>query len=331
VGNRGWQLLADMAGTSLLQAHELGNAGFATTESQSPHDTVRETLLVAVTKSSTSLKHAPEEMKDDREVTLIAVANNGYALQYASEGMKNNLEVVMTACANNGYALQWASEDMKNNLEVVMTAIAKYSGSLQYASAEMRGNHQVVLKAVAKHGRALQYALEELRSNCEIVWTAVGEDGHALQYASEEVQNNPEIVLKAVAQDAFALQYASYSLLEDESFAVEARMRHYFFKITALSGQSCIAAVEFLYGPGILRQCCSKLLGWESTGSEVFVHDSEMVTPSSLSADSPGGPARGKLVEYQLIRLSPPEGSASTSRSVQNPKGRLELMARAAH
>mmetsp|Transcript_59070 Transcript_59070/g.109152 ORF Transcript_59070/g.109152 Transcript_59070/m.109152 type:complete len:274 (-) Transcript_59070:172-993(-) len=261
------------------------------------------------------------------------VQNNSlnWGLQNAPEELRRDQEVVLAAVVRDGHALEYAAEELKRDRLVVLAAVVQDANALRYAGEALKSDHQIVLMAVTQDGDTLEYASADLRNDRKIVSTAVRGSGQALEFAGEELKRDQDIVLMAVAQDPISLHHAADSLLWDESFAVEARMRHYFFKITALSGQSCIAAVEFLYGPGILRQCCSKLLGWESTGSEVFVHDSEMVTPSSLSADSPGGPARGKLVEYQLIRLSPPEGSASTSRSVQNPKGRLELMARAAH
>jgi len=120
------------------------------------------------------------------------------------------------------------------------------------------------MAAVSQWGLALEYAAEELQCDREIVMAAVSQEGGALQHANLELRSDREIVTAATSQHYFALLYAADALLEDERFAVKARQCFHFFKITTLSGQSCIVA-EFVRGSELyfldilVRSACSKL------------------------------------------------------------------------
>ena len=61
--------------------------------------------LEAVKKDGHALRHASEEMRDDREVVMEAVKQNGYALQHASEELRRDREVVMEAVKHGGFLL----------------------------------------------------------------------------------------------------------------------------------------------------------------------------------------------------------------------------------
>ena len=61
--------------------------------------------MIAVTQGGDALKHASEELKNDREVILAAVTQYGYALEWASDELKHDEEVVLAAVAQDGGAL----------------------------------------------------------------------------------------------------------------------------------------------------------------------------------------------------------------------------------
>eukprot|EP00971_Amphidinium_carterae_P278982 5538260-Amphidinium_carterae.1 len=60
---------------------------------------------------------------------------------------------------------------------------------------------------------------------------AVLQNGLALAYAAEEFQADRDIVFTAVSDSSLALQFAADSLLEDETFARDARNAFHFFKV----------------------------------------------------------------------------------------------------
>eukprot|EP00971_Amphidinium_carterae_P174491 3458992-Amphidinium_carterae.1 len=162
--------------------------------------------------------------------------------------------------------------------------------------------------AVAQDGAALEFAAEPLKSDREIVLTAVANDGRALKFAAEPLKSDREIVLTAVAYSNFPLHnadvlvHAADALLEDESFAVEARERLYFFKVIALSGRSCIIPwpCNRLLRPQSLISVICRKLGLQSTGREMLLFG-DAVVPEDVDEDSPGCPRPGKLVQYQLV------------------------------
>ena len=151
---------------------------------------------------SLNLRHASEELRNDREIVLAAVSQYAYALEYASEELRNDREIVLAAVSQYAYALEYASEELRNNREIVLAAVSQNGRALEYASAELRNDREIVLAAVSQYGYALKYASEELRNNHEIVLAAVSQDGYALKYASDELRNDHEFMLAVVSNEA---------------------------------------------------------------------------------------------------------------------------------
>eukprot|EP00971_Amphidinium_carterae_P305378 6068651-Amphidinium_carterae.1 len=130
---------------------------------------------------------------------------------------------------------------------------------------------------VAQRGKALEFAAEPLQIDREIVLTAVANDGRALRFAAEPLKSDREIVLTAVEYNNFppivaeVFEYAADALLEDESFAVEARKPLCFFKVIALSGRSCITPCPCrVRSQALIHESCRKL-GLQSTGREMLL------------------------------------------------------------
>eukprot|EP00971_Amphidinium_carterae_P275268 5461642-Amphidinium_carterae.1 len=71
-------------------------------------------------------------------------------------------------------------------------------------------------------------------------------DGEKLKYVPEQFRDNRAIVSAAVSCRPWALQFAADTLLQDETFAVQARQSFYFFSVVTLSGRSCCVALEDL-------------------------------------------------------------------------------------
>mmetsp|Transcript_22182 Transcript_22182/g.40821 ORF Transcript_22182/g.40821 Transcript_22182/m.40821 type:complete len:181 (+) Transcript_22182:119-661(+) len=149
---------------------------------------------------------------------------------------------------------------------------------------------------------ALEFAAEEVKRNYAFVLAAVLEDGRALQHAALELQGNREIVTAAVEQNEHVLQFAADVLLEDVTFAVEAREWYYFFKIVALSGRSCCIAMHLFYADKktLLEESCRKL-GIDRTDRQVLLLGSDLVPDNTDVPDWPGTPSLGAITEYQLL------------------------------
>eukprot|EP00971_Amphidinium_carterae_P094625 1873139-Amphidinium_carterae.2 len=237
-----------------------------------------------------------------RHNVLIRVSKDGLALQYAPDELKSNRDIVLTAVRQNGYALEHASDELKRDREIVLAAVRQTGFALGHAAQELKNDHEIVLAAVTQSGYALKYATEELRSSRTLVMMAVVQYGLALEYAAEELRGEPKIVTAAIGQPyGHALCFAADTLLQDESFAVTARENLYFFRVTAMSGRSCVVASQHLEDREVLLdKSCSKLK-LQRTGSEALLHGAEVVSDGRLRADSPGCPQRGQVVEYQLV------------------------------
>eukprot|EP00971_Amphidinium_carterae_P036674 720775-Amphidinium_carterae.1 len=143
-----------------------------------------------------------------------------------------------------------------------MLAVKQDGLSLKYASDAFRSDREIVLMAVSQHGEALQHAAMQLKHDRELVMVAVSQHGWTLRNASQDLQSDREIVLAAVSNSSgWALRFAGDDLLEDESFAKDAREKFYLFKVTTMSGRSCIVA----FGGGtdavgsVLVMACERL------------------------------------------------------------------------
>mmetsp|Transcript_63244 Transcript_63244/g.117673 ORF Transcript_63244/g.117673 Transcript_63244/m.117673 type:complete len:184 (+) Transcript_63244:92-643(+) len=144
----------------------------------------------------------------------------------------------------------------------VLEEVQKDGSELRALSEDFRGDFDIVLAAVKQHGLCLQHAADSCRSNREIVMAAVQRHGWALRYAADSCRSDREIVLKAVHQIGDALLFAADGLLEDASFAPEAKMERFLLKITMLSGRSTLVATHRRWAndlEAVLQRCCARL------------------------------------------------------------------------
>eukprot|EP00971_Amphidinium_carterae_P053461 1053309-Amphidinium_carterae.1 len=144
--------------------------------------------------------------------------------------------------------------------KIVLTAAQPNGHALECASEALRADREVVLSVVRQNGYALKYASETLRADREIALAAVRKDGCALYYASEALSGDREVVLAAAQQDGGALQYAADELLEDATFAKEAKSLFYLLKLTMLSGRSTVVSARpFEDVDDVLANCRRRL------------------------------------------------------------------------
>eukprot|EP00971_Amphidinium_carterae_P120956 2396110-Amphidinium_carterae.1 len=89
----------------------------------------------------------------------------------------------------------------------------------------------------------------------------------ALKHAADSLKADRDVVLAAVQQDSDALPYAADYLLEDPSFATEAKREFHLLKVTMLSGRSTVVAVLGLWNVKRVLDECRRRLGLADDGA----------------------------------------------------------------
>lgn len=156
-------------------------------------------VLAAVQESGSTLRLAPEELRDDKEVVLAAVLENGSALTFASERLRGDIEVVLRAVRSAGVALEFATEALRGDSEVVAAAVQENGEAIQFANDGLRRDRDLALAAVRTSGAALRHVHFVLLHDIEFIRAAVRANGDAMQYAPEELKRDKEVALAAKA------------------------------------------------------------------------------------------------------------------------------------
>mmetsp|Transcript_13174 Transcript_13174/g.24313 ORF Transcript_13174/g.24313 Transcript_13174/m.24313 type:complete len:268 (+) Transcript_13174:121-924(+) len=230
------------------------------------------------------------------------------AFCFAERALQCDREVLLAAISVDGDLVTYGSASQKRDRDIILAAVSKNGEAIQHAAKELMSDRDLALVAVSQSGDALAHVAEEFTHDREIVLAAIAQSGWALAYAAEEFKNDKDIVLAAISSEPTALQAAAEVLLEDTAFAIEARQAVYFFRITTLSGRSCMVAaddeddLELAYGvlSFLIIDVCAKL-GLEPTGTETLVHGVDIVSRDTCIHDWPGSPTRGAVTDYQLI------------------------------
>jgi len=150
------------------------------------------------------------------------VAQRGKGLRHASEELKNDREVVWAAVNDIGRALRFASEDPKNGREIVLAAVNQEGGALMFGSFELQTDRKVALAAVNQCGMALGYVSEDLRNDREVYFAAVNSWGLALQYVSEALRSHPEVYMAAIRNEGSAVAFAPDEARADRAIMLTA-------------------------------------------------------------------------------------------------------------
>mmetsp|Transcript_64870 Transcript_64870/g.120684 ORF Transcript_64870/g.120684 Transcript_64870/m.120684 type:complete len:175 (-) Transcript_64870:86-610(-) len=149
---------------------------------------------------------------------------------------------------------------------------------------------------------AFRGAPEDIKNDPEIVLAAINRMPNILEYAGEACRRDPEIVMTAVRESKSSLQHASDELLEDVSFATEARCKCYILKIILISGRHtyCLVFEDYVKTKYLIPTAC-KRLGLPCKGTERLLIGSDIVPANSSVHDWPGLAPRGEVSEYQLL------------------------------
>eukprot|EP00971_Amphidinium_carterae_P257324 5108315-Amphidinium_carterae.1 len=159
-------------------------------------------------------------------------------------------ESVLQAVGQRWDALLDVGEVWRSDPEVVLRAVQQDGQALQFAAESLRGDRRIVLAAVHTNVYALELATEALRADREIVLAAVRQNAHALLYAAEALRADREVILTALQRGInpdSALEFAADCLLEDPTFATEAKRQNYLIKLTMLSGRSTVVVARDYY------------------------------------------------------------------------------------
>mmetsp|Transcript_62101 Transcript_62101/g.148118 ORF Transcript_62101/g.148118 Transcript_62101/m.148118 type:complete len:342 (-) Transcript_62101:232-1257(-) len=293
-----------------------GNAWYAYAPGKRIHkrSVDRNTLMHLDAKEKFFYSHG-EAARNLEAIAIKAVQENGLALEYVGPDMLKNRDVVLAAVRQNGLALRFADEVFKNDNHVVETAISNNGRALKSASENLRSCRRIVEMAIKQDGGALDAASDELKKDRQLVHLAL-RNGGALIYADTELRSDRELATFAVDQDWERFDHAGDDLLMDETFAPEARVGFWIFKITMMSGNSVVIPWRIGDEPDTIRRAVKNLaiadldnkVAWDvecgGTALLELYHGSERV-PSRRTAkgvqDWPGNPQPGKVVEYQLI------------------------------
>eukprot|EP00971_Amphidinium_carterae_P040506 795030-Amphidinium_carterae.1 len=243
------------------------------------------------------------------ESVSAAVQRRGETHQYAAESCKRDHD--LAAVRQNGLALQFATESCRSDREIVLAAVQKQGEALQYAAESVRGDRDIILAAVKQNGLALQFVAGSVRGDRDIILAAVKQNGLALHFVAESFRSDREIVLTAIQKvrkglEALVLRLLPDELIEDSSFAIDAKESCHILKISMISGRQAIVLSERdhrrdLNTEEVLRRCCDKL-GIRTTGSSMCLVSGDDVVPArTVVSDWPGIRATGEISEYQLV------------------------------
>eukprot|EP00971_Amphidinium_carterae_P119560 2368738-Amphidinium_carterae.1 len=101
-----------------------------------------------------------------------------------------------------------------------------------------------------------------------------------------------------------AIRFAADELLEDATFATEAKRQFYLLKLSMLSARSTVVAAESHWSVKNVLATCRKGLGLKDDDAIMELwHGSEQVASdlSKLLRDWPGIQPKGEITEYQLV------------------------------
>eukprot|EP00971_Amphidinium_carterae_P154553 3065105-Amphidinium_carterae.1 len=183
----------------------------------------------------------------------------------------------------------------------VLEAVRQSWTALRNTDEVWKSDREVVLAAVQHAGQALHFAAETLKGDREIVLTAVQTCGFALNYATEALRADREVAQAAVQQNADALRCVADEMLEDPSFAPEAKSNFYLLKLTMLSGRSTVVVANGHWQVDDVLDRCGNRLGLADEGATIeLCHGSDKV-PDTEVYNFPGVQPLGEISEYQLL------------------------------
>jgi hypothetical protein len=92
----------------------------------------------------------PAEWRSDAEIVMYACENHGYALKHATQELKNNRSIVMAAVCQRGTALMYASLELREDYYVVLDAVRNNRMAIVHAKGDLREDDDI--RAAAGQG-----------------------------------------------------------------------------------------------------------------------------------------------------------------------------------
>jgi hypothetical protein len=169
-------------------------------------------VLTAIEQNGLALEFASEELRKDKEVVLKAIENNGLALEFASKELRKDYDIVLKAVKNDGLALKNADSTLQNNYNIVLSAIKQNAQALIYSGKIMQGNTLIIAEAIQHDISLLQYAYSSIKADKTFILNTVEKNGLALEFASEKLRNDKDVVLKAISNNPDSFNFASDTL-----------------------------------------------------------------------------------------------------------------------
>jgi hypothetical protein len=156
----------------------------------------KEVMLKIVSKSSASLIHASDILKNDRDVVLAAIQNEQpcapLAIRHASKKLQADKKIarVVLGHGHGIKALSLLPRSIQQDCNLVLQAIQwscdecnKSYETLSKLAEEMLDDYDIVYEAVKRRGSNLQYVTDKsLLEDIDIVMAAWENDGAAIQY-----------------------------------------------------------------------------------------------------------------------------------------------------
>ena len=145
---------------------------FTTMSTLSDNPNFRANWLQLVRDIPSSLRSAPDVIRNDYDVVHTAVARNGLVLVYASDIMRAREGIVEAALLQNPHALQFADDVLKADYGFMRNAVRTHFESMMYVSDQLRNNINFIVEVVGINGSVLAMIPDEMQNNDEVVLAA---------------------------------------------------------------------------------------------------------------------------------------------------------------
>mmetsp|Transcript_45611 Transcript_45611/g.83518 ORF Transcript_45611/g.83518 Transcript_45611/m.83518 type:complete len:235 (-) Transcript_45611:77-781(-) len=217
----------------------------------------------------------------------------------------NDRECVLEAVKRDGRCLVSASDALKDDKEIVLEAVQQYGVLLRHAGDRCQQDKEIVIAAVNQTICALMSVADWCLRDPDIVRAAVKSQPDALVLFPHGCRRDRQLMQAAVEQRWEALSCVSDCLIDDASFATEARRQFHILRVSMLSGKHAFALyrgaqTDSVKARHVLQKCCERL-ELDKRDTAKLVHGSEMIPPGTSLADFPGLQPLGEVSDYQLV------------------------------
>lgn len=185
------------------------------------------------------LKHASNDLKNDKEIVLTAIKNSYLSLQYASEALKDDKDFVMTAVKKCGLSLKFVSTRLKDDPKVVTEAIKDIRGFFAhrifaFASTRLKNNEEFILSFFPNFPRVIDGVPRRLLRNRNFILKVFSvyplsfsfAVRNALKFILKTFKNDKEVMLTIINSNADLLFWCKdlipYSIRDNYDYMLAA-------------------------------------------------------------------------------------------------------------